>query len=59
MLAMAGNQADSSQIKRLEAALLQSKNEIQNLHAKIEELKKRRCILYLSRATRILVRKRF
>lgn len=47
MLAMAGNQADSSQIKRLEAALLQSKNEIQNLHAKIEELKKEKVYFIL------------
>lgn len=40
MLTMAGNQADSSRIKRLEAALIQSKSEIQNLYAKIEELEK-------------------
>ncbi|CAB4002461.1 Spindly-like, partial [Paramuricea clavata] len=40
MLTMAGNQADSSKIKRLEAALIQSKSEIQSLYVKIEELEK-------------------
>ena len=40
MLTMAGNQADSSKIKRLESALIQSKSEIQSLYVKIEELEK-------------------
>ena len=37
---MAGNQADSSKMKRLESALIQSKSEIQSLYVKIEELEK-------------------
>ena len=40
MLTMAGNQADSSKIKRLESALIRSKSEIQSLYVKIEELEK-------------------
>ena len=40
MLTMAGNQADSSKMRRLEAALIQSKSEIQSLYVKIEELEK-------------------
>ena len=38
MLTMAGNQTDSSKIKRLECAFIQSKSEIQSLYVKIQEL---------------------
>ena len=37
---MAGNQADSSKIKRLEAALSQSQNDVQRLYVKIKDLEK-------------------
>lgn len=40
MLQMAGNQADSSKIKRLEAALSQSRSENQGLYVKIKDLEK-------------------
>lgn len=40
MLQMASNQADFSQIKRLEAALSQSRNETQILHVKMKDLRK-------------------
>ena len=40
MLTMVGNKAENSKIKRLEAALIQSKSEIQSLHGKIEDLDK-------------------
>jgi hypothetical protein len=48
MLTMAGNQADSSKIKRLEAALIQSKSEIQSLYVKIEELEKEKVPLIMT-----------
>lgn len=40
MLQMAGNQADSSKIKRLEAALSQSRSEIHGCYVKIKDLEK-------------------
>ena len=40
MLQMASNKADSSKIKRLEAALSKSQNEAQRLNVKMKELQK-------------------
>ena len=42
---MVGNQAENSKIKRLEAALIQSKSEIQSLYSKIEDLDKEKVLL--------------
>lgn len=45
---MVGNQAESSKIKRLEAALIQSKSEIQSLHGKIEDLSKEKVLVIIT-----------
>ena len=45
---MVGNQAENSKIKRLEAALIQSKSEIQSLYSKIEDLDKEKVLLIIT-----------
>lgn len=46
MLTMADSQADALKIRRLEAALLQSKSEIMDLHAKIRDQEKEKVLKY-------------